>query len=161
MSKVDLKLSAAWRKWAAWGLNYTLDIVKDRLLSGQMVRSRTGYLKEMVEKTSSVARDGKGFTVRSGTLIWPHGAFYGHILQVGAGPHTARAKKKKALRFFVNGEEIFRAHSGRTNPIIVSPRPFLDAAEPLVLPGLPLQLNKLSQEAVDDSFEDRRIQIGL
>lgn len=164
---IESKLRDAFREWAQWGKDYAVGIIQDELLSGQMVGVRTGYLRRMVGDTAYVFPNREGFVISTGTVLWPHGAFYGQILHVGTTRHLVQPKQAKALQFFSSGQDLsrsgFQSATYVKSAIIpaLAPRPFLDAAEPLVKPGLQAKIAQVSQKSIDVSFEDKQIEIVL
>jgi HK97 gp10 family phage protein len=94
--------------------------VKERKLSGQVLKNRTGTLRRSVFSTNAAV---SGMRIEA-TVGVGREAPYGEMLEKGTPPHTIRARNKKVLRFqgTQDGETVYRkevSHPG------TKPKPFL------------------------------------
>lgn len=145
---VEEMFAQARRQWAFEGSEIISGIVKEQLLSGQMLRAPTGNLRSRID--TQLIPDG----FRVGTSV-----DYGVYLHEGIRAHTIEPRKPGGvLRWQAPDGRVVYAR--RVNSPAQPPRPFLKRGFEIGEPELVATAQELYTNAIGQALPDRTITIG-
>ena len=148
MSSIKDNLRQATRSWAQRGKLRVVNRIRDVYLTGKALRRRSGTAVRSVNSQILARTDG----FRVGTTL-------GYLIawERGIRAHVVRARNAQALRFKINGVQIFRK---QVYIPAQAARPSFGPAFEDEGPHLQSSAQSLLLDAMKRSFPDRTILIG-